>query len=485
VAAVALALIALALWRFGPFRQHNGLDSVAVLPLVNASGDSELEYLSDGITDGIISTLSQRPKLRVMARSTVFTYKGKPVDPRRVGKELNVRTVFTGQLAQRGHLLLVSAELVNARDGTRLWGESYNRKLDDVVRVPNEIARKISDQLGPAVSADDERLLSKQYTDNAQAYRLYLKGRHYISRWGEDTYKEAIECFKRAIDIDPNYALAYSGLAEAYYQMSNLYLAPREAMPRSRAAAERALALDPMLADAHHSLATAKAFYEWEWADAAREFERTLELNPGYTPVNPMHGIFLMVTGKTDAAIAELARVRNLDPLSLSIANTSANPYYFAPVAARDMDRVIAEEHKIMAVDATYPPSHMLLGMAYAQKRMFDEAIASMERARRIDEGGYMLGPLGHVYAVSGRRSEALAILRKLEERASREHVPALSFAFVHLGLGNIDQAFEWLQQALDRRDEEVVYLAVDPRFDGVRSDPRFTRILRQMKLAR
>ncbi len=482
--ALVIALIGLGVWLYLGGGRDRAIDSLAILPLVNASGDANAEYLSDGITGSLINSLSQLPQLRVMARSTVFTYKGKEVDPRRVGEELKVRAVFTGRLSQRGDTLIIDAELVNAADGSRLWGEQYTRKLADVIAVQTDIARQISDKLRLTLTGDERQRLTKRHTENTEAYKLYLRGRHHLTKWSEEDFKQAIEAFKQAIDLDPNYALAWTGLADAYYSMSNLYLPPHEAMPKSRAAAERALALDQTLAEAHYALATVKAFYDWDWQTAEREFKRTLELNPGYAPVHPIYGVCLMVTGKTEEALVELKRLRDLDPLSLSIAVTSVNPLVYAPSPARQYDRAIAEYQKVIALDPKFPPAHYMLGLAYEQKRMFDEAVTEFEKARELDNAPYNLGPLGHAYAAAGRRAEAQKILDDLQERARRENVPALSVALVYAGLGEKEKTFEWLEKGLERKDEEMTFLAVDPRFDGFRSDPRFTELLRRMNLA-
>jgi serine/threonine-protein kinase len=483
-ATLVIALVALGVWFYLSLGRERPVDSLAVLPLVNTSGDESAEYLSDGITGSLINSLSQLPKLRVMARSTVFTYKGKAVDPRRVGEELKVRVVFTGSLSQRGDTLIIDAELVNAADGSRLWGEQYTRKLADVIAVQMDIARQISDKLRLTVTGDERQRLVKSHTDNTDAYKLYLRGRHHLTKWSEADFKQAIEAFKQAIDLDPHYALAWTGLADAYYSMSNLYLPPHEAMPKSRAAAERALALDPTLAEAHYALATAKAFYDWDWPAAEREFKRTLELNPGYAPAHPIYGVCLMVMGKTEEALVELKRLRDLDPLSLSIAVASVNPLVYAPAPARQYDRAIAELQKIIALEPKFPPALYVLGLAYAQKRMFGESLTEFEKARELENAPYILGPLGHAYAVAGRRAEAQKILDELQDRAKRENVAALNLALVYAGLGEKDKTFEWLEKGLERKDEEMTFLGVDPRFDGFRSDPRFADLLRRMNLA-
>ncbi|MGH9801978.1 MAG: tetratricopeptide repeat protein, partial [Blastocatellia bacterium] len=352
------------------------------------------------------------------------------------------------------------------------------------IAIQTDIALQVSNNLRVALTGSEQQRLAKHHTENAEAYKLYLRGRHNLTIWSEESFKKALDLFKQAIDLDPNYALAWTGLADAYYSMSNLYLPPHEAMPKSRAAAEKALTLDETLAEAHYALATVKAFYDWDWQAAESEFKRAMELNPGYKPVHPIYGVCLMVTGKTDLALAELKRLRELDPLSLSIAVSSVNPLVYAPPSARQYDLAIAEYLKIIALDSQFTPAHYVLGLAYEQKRMFDKAIAELEKARELENAPYILGPLGHAYAAAGRKAEAQKILDDLQERARRENVPALSLAQIYVGLGDKDKTFEWLEKGFERKDEEMTFLGVDPRFDNLRADPRFTDLLRRMRLS-
>jgi serine/threonine-protein kinase len=487
-AAAVILSLSVPAWLSWAARQDQTIDSLAVLPLNNTSVDGNIEYLSDGITEAIINSLSQLPQLkRVIARSTVSSYKGKEVDPRRVGQELNVKAVLTGKMIQRGDDLIIGVELVKAQDGSHLWGERYSRKMADVIVIQTDIALRISDKLRLALTSEQQRRLTKYSTENPEAYKLYLRGRHHLTSWSKESFTEALALFKQAIDLDPNYALAWTGLADAYYSMSNLYWPPHEAMPKSRAAAENALSLDETLAEAHYALATVKAFYDWDWLAAESEFNRAMELNPGYKPVHPIYGAFLMFTGKTEGALTELKRLRELDPLSLSTAVTAVNPLFFAPPSSRQYDRAIVELQKIIALDPQFPPAHHMLGLAYEQNRMFSDAIAEFEKAWQLDKAPYILGPLGHAYAVAGRRAEAQKILDELQHKARRENAPntpALSIAQLYVGLGDKDKTFEWLEIGIQRKDEEMPQLGVDPRFDGLRSEPRFMDLLRRMNLA-
>jgi tetratricopeptide (TPR) repeat protein len=369
-------------------------------------------------------------------------------------------------------------------DGARLWGEQYQLKLTDVMAVQGKIAERVSEKLRNALTSEQQQRLSKRYTQSAEAYQLYLKGRYYLGKYNEEGTKKALESFKQAIDLDPNYALAYVGLADTYYMFSNIYIPPMEAMPRSRGAAERALAIDGTLAEAHNALAVVKSFYEWEWVAAEQEFKRAIELNPSYATARHMYGLFLVCRGRPDEALAEFKRARELDPLSLSIAVTANLPYFFAPPSARRYDRAIEELHKIVALDPNFHPAYGLFGLVYGQKKMYEEAIAALTKATQLDNSPNMSAILGHAYALAGKKSEALKIFDQLHERSKQEHVSAMYVAQFYLGLGEREQAFAWLEKSYERRDEEIVLIKVDPRLDSLRSDPRFTDLLRRMNLA-
>ncbi|MFN0084998.1 MAG: protein kinase domain-containing protein [Blastocatellia bacterium] len=479
-AAAAVALLVIAAWLFWGSWREQAIDSLAVLPLINASGDVNAEYLSDGITESIINNMSQLPSLRVMARSTVFSYKGKDVDPRQVGRELDVKAVFTGRVLQRGDTLSIQADLVNAADGSQLWGERYDRKLADLLAIQEEIAKQISGKLRLRLTGAERKRLAKHHTDSIEAHQLYLKGRYYWNKVDEKSLKTSIELFHQAIDLDPNYALPYVGLADSYYFLSNIYLPPKEAMPRSRAAAMKALELDDSVGEAHAALAAVKTFYDWDWAEGENAFKRAIELNPGYAAVHNTYGIYLIYMKRFEESQAEMNRARELDPLSPFVHIGTVWPVLFA----RKYDHAIEQLHKIIALNPDFAHAHLNLGWAYAHKGMNDEAIAAFNKAHSLDNYWHPVAALGYVYGVAGRKDEARKTLAELQERAKREHISEYGLAMIYAGLGEKDQAIAELQKAYDARDEYMPYLNIDPFFDSLRSDQRFTNILRRLKLA-
>jgi serine/threonine-protein kinase len=462
------------------------IDSVAILPFVNLSADPNMEYLSDGITESLISNLSQLPSLKVMSRNSVFHYKGREIDPQTVGRELKVRAVLIGRVVPRGDGLTISLELVDALDRRQLWGEQYNRQLSDLLELQREITREVLGKLRLKLSGTEQQQLTKRHTEKFEAYQDYLKGRYYLSKYNQEGIKKGLEYFKHSIDLDPNYALAYVGLGDAYYLLSNNYLPPPEAMPKARAAALKALAIDEGLAEAHASLAVVKSLYYWDWVGAEQAYRRALQLNPGYPSTHHTYGLYLTAQGKPEEALAELKRAQELDPLSLSIAVSAALPFYFAPVRARQPDQAIEALRKIIALDQDFAPAHSLLGSAYEEKGMYEEAIAEQNKANQLDnDNTEYVSFLGHTYALAGKRDKAQQVLSELKERSKRQHVTAYSMATVYTGLGDISQALAWLQKACEARDEYLVYLKVDPAFDRLHSDPRFEDLLRRIGLTR
>jgi len=486
VGVLAAALAGFAVWYF--MRSGQSIDSVAVLPFINVGGDTGTEYLSDGITESLINSLSQLPNLKVIARSSVFRYKGKEIDPQTVGRELGVRAVLTGRVVQLGDQLSIQTELVDVDTQTRLWGENYNRKVSDIIALQDEISREISEKLRLKLSGKEKEQLGKRYTENSEAYQLYWKGRYLWNRRRPEDIREAIRDFQLAIDLDPNYALAYTGLADCYVLGNLLQMSPREAMPIAIEKTKSALAIDPGLAEALTSLAKIKLSYEWDWTGAESEFKKALELKPGYATAHQWYGVYLSEMGRHAESLGQRRRALELDPLSLSISTGLGRAYFWA----RKYDEAIEHLQKTLQQDPKYADTHWSLGLAYEGKKMYTEAIASYQSAISLSKTAEflegkpeMIAALGHAYAATGRRDEALKIIEQLKTLiAEKRYVSPYSIALIYTGLGEKEMAFEWLDRAYNERDESYIHLKVDPRLDDLRSDPRFAERLQLIKLA-
>jgi serine/threonine-protein kinase len=464
-----------------PRQHHKVIDSLAILPLVNATADPNTEYLSDGITDSIINTLSQVTKLRVMARSTVFRYKGRDVDPQEVGRELNVRAVMIGKVLQVGTNLIIKAELVDVEDGSHLWGEQYHRQPSDILIIQEEIAGEITQKLQLKLSGEQQKRLNKRHTDNSKAYQLYLKARYFWNKRTEEGFKKSIGYFNQAIEEDPGYALAYVGLADSYDMLGVYSISPpREALSRAKAAAEKALEIDFTLPEAHTSLAKVRMAYDWDWLASETEFKRAIDLAPTYAPAHHWYALHLMAMERFDEASTQLKLAQELEPLSLSINVSIGLPFYWS----RRHDQATEQFKKTLEMDQTFSLGHVLLGQAYVQMGMHDEAIAELQEARRLDNTPQVKAILGYAYAVSGRNSEALRMLTELDQLAACRYVSPYFRALIYAGLGEKTQAFAWLDKAYEERNEWLVWLKVDPKLDSLRADPRFADLLHRVGFA-
>ena len=462
-------------------RSRRAIDSLAILPLINAGGDPDTEYLSDGITESIINNLSQLPKLRVMARSTVFRYKGKEVDPQRVGQELGVRASLSGRVLQRGDLLIIRAELVDTEDGSHLWGEQYNRKLSDIFTIEEEISREISDKLRLKLSGAEKKQLTKRYTENTEAYQLYLKGRFYWNKRTPEGLTKGIEYFQQAIVSDPGYALAYAGLADSYnILVSYSALAPHDAFPKAKAAAAKALEIDGKLAEAHTSLAFVKFGYDWDWAEAERGFKQAIQLNPGYAFAHNFYAVLLSALGRFDEAFVLIRNAQQLDPLSLPI-NTNLGWLLYL---ARRYDEAIQQYLKAIDLDDGFPLAHRRLAQTYEQNHRYSEADAEYQKAVALSgEDVELLSARGHFYAIVGEIDKANGVLKQLEAFGKSRYVPAYLIARIYLGLGEIDRVFDLLEKAREEKYGYLAYLDVEPMFDGIRADPRFEELIHRVGL--
>jgi serine/threonine protein kinase len=454
------------------------IDSLAVLPFVNLSGDPEMEYLSDGITDTLINSLSQLRKLRVVPRSLAFRYKGREVDPQRAGSELNARAVLTGRVMQKGDTLLIGTELIDATKLSQLWGAQYNRKMADIFVLQEEIAREITEKLRLQLTGDEKKRLTKRATGNKEAYQLYLKGRFWLEKRTPEGFSKAIEYFQHAIAKDPTYALAYSGLSDCYGSLPAFgFVPPKEAFPSAKEAAVKALEIDDTLAEAHTSLAMVKALHDWDWSGGERGCQRAIALNPDYAMAHFWYGWTLANTGQLEESFAEVRRALELDPLSLNINWLLGILLYFA----RKYDQAIEQYRKTLELDQNFFLPRTFLGLAYVQKSIYKEGIAELEKAVAISSSNLSLALLGYGYAAAGRRLEAQKVLDQLNELSKQKYVPPFHRATICVGLGENDKAFEWLEKAYE--DHFIVMTKVHPVYDPLRSDPRFADLLRRMNL--
>jgi serine/threonine-protein kinase len=464
-------------------RVRKAIDSLAVLPLANASPDPHMEYLSDGITESIINSLSQVPKLRVLPRGTVFRYRGLEVDPLAAGQELGVRAVLTGRVMQLGESLIIRAELIDVANEAQLWGGQYRRRLTDIFALEEEIAREISAQLRHKLSGEERRRIIRRQTESAEAYQLYLKGRYYTNKRTGEWIQKGIEHFEQAIAIDPNYALAYAGLADAYGLLASATggWAPREAYPRAKAAAERALALDETLGEAHCALGFFRLLYDWDDASAEREFARALELSPNYANAHDGYGFYLKATGQHEASIRACERALALDPLSLFTNLSLGWAYYFA----RQYDRALQQGHKALELDPHFGFAHWHCGLNYQQLGKYEEAVTAMQQAVLLGDGGpSFVAHLGHACGRAGREGEAREVLANLSEMARARYVSSYFFALVHLGLGETAETLESLERAYDERAGFLAFLDVEPLMDPLREEPRFDALRARIRPA-
>jgi TolB-like protein/Tfp pilus assembly protein PilF len=461
-------------------QRSEAIDSLAVLPLANASADPNAEYLSDGITESIINSLSQLPRLRVMARSAVFRYKAKEVDAKKVGRELGVRAVLTGRVLHLGNKLIIRTELIDVSDGRQIWGEQYDREPLDIIAVQEEISREISEQLRLRLTGQQMKLLTKRYTENTEAYHAYLRGHYYWNKRTEEGFRRGIEYFQKAINEDPDYALAYAGLADCY-NLLNSYgaLPPKESAPLIKAAARQALKIDDGLAEAHTSLGHVKMMHDWDWPGAETEFRRALGLNPNYATAHHWYAIYLRAMGQFEESLKEIRQAQRLDPLSLIINTVVGTHFYYA----RQYDKAIAQCRETLELDPNFHVAYGVIGETYTQKGMYKEAIAALQKAISLSPGPDVLARLGYAYAVAGQRNQAKEVLNELQNLSRRRYIEPASRAIIYTGLAEREQAFAWLERAFEDRNELLVMLKVDPRLDTLRSDSRFTELLRRVGL--
>ncbi len=464
-----------------PARPPKVIGSLAVFPFENVSRDPENEYLSDGIPGSLINILATIPRLRVIAQSTVFRYKGRQIDPQAVGRELNVRAVLTGRMMQSGGSLRIGTELVDVATGAQLWGAQFDRKPGDIFVIQDEISNEISGKLRLQLTRAEKKRLVKRHTEDAEAYRLYLQGRHHWNRWTEESFYKALGHFQQAVDKDSSYALAYAGLADSYVLLGwNSYLPPKDAFPKGKAAAMTALQLDPGLGEAHTSLAAVLWLYDWRWPEAHAEFKRSLQLSPAYPTANHWHAEYVMTMGRQVEAIAKMKNSQELDPLSLII-NVAIG---WASYMARRYDEAIEQLRRTAELDPNYPVTYWILGLLYRITGRYELAITAGEKSVNLSGGSpLMRAALAHTYGISGRAKEALQVLDDLTKLAKHKYVAPHFLAGIHIALGENDRAIEYLEKSYMEHSHWLIYLHIDPSMDALRSDPRFQDLLRRVAL--
>ncbi|HSY32099.1 MAG TPA: protein kinase [Verrucomicrobiae bacterium] len=455
---------------------------LAVLPFVNGSADPNAEYLSDGITESLINSLSRLPNLKVMSRDSAFRYKGKDTDAQTVGRELGVRTVLKGRVTQLGGNLAISAELIDATDSSHIWGQQYSRKPADIFALQEKIAREITKALRLRLTGQEEKSLARTYTTNPEAYRGYLQGRYWANKRSEDGINKGIECFQQAISKDPAYALAYCGLADCYSMHANYgFLPPKIGYSQANDTVLKALELDDTLSEAHVSLGFIKSDYTWDWAGSEKEFQRAIALNPNYATAHQWYGYALWRTGHFEESIAEHRRALQLDPLSLPVNRNLGLAYYLA----RQYDLAIEQLQKTREMDPTFVLTREYLGLAYLEKGMYKEAVVSCEEAvTPVSASPYAISALGYVYAVAGKKAEAQNVRDLLQKLSEQKYLSPRFMASVYAGLGEKEQALESLNAAYEDRSLQIgPGIIADPTYDSLRAEPRFQDLLRRMGL--
>src|SRR5438552_1856589 len=476
---LVLSLPILAVWLIrSRGRAPTGIRSLAVLPLDNLSGDASQDYFADGMTDELITDLAQISALRVISRTSVMVYKGARRPLPEIARELNVDAVVEGTVLRSGEQVRITAQLIQTPADRHLWAESYEGDLHDTLALQKKVARAIAEHIRIELTPKEQAVLKNAKVVNPEAYEAYLKGRYFWNKRTADGLKKAIDYFNQAIEKDPNYAQAYTGLADSYALLGDWeygILAPKEAFPRAKAAATKALALDNTLGEAHTSLAFSLDLFDWDWASAEREFRRAIELNPGYATGHHWYAWHLSEMGRNREAIAEMRKAQNLDPLSLIISADVAEIL----LVAHSYDQAIEQSRKTIDMDPNFAVAHYELGQALVQKHMYKEAIAELQKAIELSGGSTTCtSNLAFAYAASGRRKEAVKILSDLKNRSKQN---ASEIALMYVGLDEKDQAMTWLEKAYEQRFNPSILLR--PAFDPLRSDPRFQNLVRRIGL--
>lgn len=463
-------------------KSDHGIESVAVLPFENATGNADSEYLSDGLAESLIYRLSQVPNLKVTPRSSVFRYKGKSMDAEQIGADLGVDAVMSGRLIQRGDDLVISVDLIDIKNKKTLWGDQFQRKMSDLLATQQEITAAIADKLRVRFSGNDSKGIAKQYTTNNEAYQLYLQGRYFWNKRNSENLKKATELLRAATDKDPNFALAYAGLADCY-AVSYYYVGerPRELMPLAKTYAARASELDPSLAEPHATLGFVTWLLDWDRVAAEKEFLRAIELNPNYPTAHQWYSRFLRGVGRTDEAFQEIKKAEALDPLSLVIINNVAENF----IDRGDLNAATKECQRMMDIDPNFWAAHQTLGIVLVRQGRYADGLAEAQKSIQFsNRSNASLALLGHVYGKLGRRSEADAVIKELQTRYDAKQADGRDLAVLYAGLDDKDKAFEWLQKAFENRSVFLVFLRLEPLMESLRSDARWNELEKRVGIS-
>jgi serine/threonine protein kinase/Flp pilus assembly protein TadD len=456
--------------------------SIAVLPFVDISAESDQEYFCDGMAEELINALAQIKDLRVIARTSAFSYKGKDINVREIGRELDVATVLEGSVRKAGNRLRITAQLVDTTGGHHLWSERYDRNTGDVFAIQDEITLAIVDKLQPALLGEEKVKLAKGENIDIDAYKLYMMGRFFLSKQTEDGFKTAIDYFKLAIKQDPNYAPAFAGLADCHNLLGYyIYQQPKDAFPKAKEAALEALRLDSKLAEAHTSLGWILLCYEWDWERAENEFKQAIELNPNYATAHHWYSVYLFASGRFEESLNRAKRAPELDPLS-KMTNINVGWSYFF---MRRYDSAIEAFQKALLIEEGFWYTHWALSLAYFQKEMYEKSLIEIQKARDLFKGYQprIESRIGMIYASISKKEEAQKVLKDLIEFSKQKYVPPVFIANIYFSMEKNDQGFEWLNKAFEVRDGELTWLRFNPIYDNIRSDPRYTALLRKMNI--
>jgi TolB-like protein/DNA-binding winged helix-turn-helix (wHTH) protein/Tfp pilus assembly protein PilF len=485
ILAIALIGVSVRLSRHssGVNSQPNQIKSLVVLPFENLSGDKDQQYFTDGMTDELIAHLAKIRSLRVISRTSSMEYKDTHKTLSQIARDLNVDAVVEGTVLRSGDQVRITAELVQVATDRHLWAETYESQLGDVLGLQSRVASAIVNEIRVNLTPEEQQRLASTRTVSGESYENYLKGRYYWNKRSQEGLTKGIEYFQLAIEKDPNYALAYAGLADCYSIIGSAIVGTvpsQDVAPKAKAAAVKALQLDNTLAEAQTSLATVRFNYDWDWAGAANGFQRSIELNPSYATAYQRYSLYLMAMGRTNESLAQMSRARELDPLSISMNFSLGWRLYMA----RKYDQAIEQLQNTLEMDPNFALPRMVLGQAYEQKNAYPQALSELQKAVGIShDSPQMLGALGHAYGASGNRSEAEKVLAKLMEQSKKQYVSPFYVAIVYVGLGENDKAVDWLERAYRDRSNAIVFSKVDPQLDPLRSAPRFQSLLRRLAL--